>query len=174
MSSEKFDPKKWLTCPAEEYSKAMEEEAQKAVRDMESRIIADALGVPAEKVREDLDGLIKLTHIQLDPVVEFTANLHRRLRVQARNLLFEYRLGGRDVPQNKVEELMRTYGNLIAEIIFKDQEKAWSEIIKDLDEVSQKALGYMNSQAFDSFYSGSIREEMKKIEEIRKKYGLKD
>lgn len=54
--------------------------------------------------------------------------LHRRLHIQARNLLFEYRLSShKSVPVEQVENLMRLYGNLIAQLIFEDQEKARKE-----------------------------------------------
>jgi hypothetical protein len=58
-------------------------------------------------------------------LVALTDELHRRLHVQARNLLIDYRLptvdgkkARRPVPYEEVERLMRLYGNLIARDIF--------------------------------------------------------
>ena len=51
-----------------------------------------------------------------------TDELHGRLITQARNLLFEYRVAGKDVPVDVVQKLMVVYGNLIADLIFRDQE----------------------------------------------------
>lgn len=63
-------------------------------------------------------------------LVALSEELHRRLHVQARNLLFEYKFSAVNpglVPVEAVEKLMRLYGNLIAELIFKDQEKSRQE-----------------------------------------------
>lgn len=55
-------------------------------------------------------------------LVGLTDELHRRLHVQARNLLFEHRFkpgsARGTVPCDEVERLMRLYGNLIAKLIF--------------------------------------------------------
>lgn len=55
-------------------------------------------------------------------LVGLTDELHRRLHVQARNLLLEYRLAAGPhrgcVPHEVVEKLMKLYGNLIAREIF--------------------------------------------------------
>jgi hypothetical protein len=60
-----------------------------------------------------------------DAKLILTDELHDRLHVQARNLLFEYRLSPEKVvPVDIVEKLMRLYGELIAQLIFEDQEKA--------------------------------------------------
>lgn len=54
--------------------------------------------------------------------VGLTEELHQRLHVQARNLLLEYRLSPtKSVPVEKVEDLMRIYGNLIAKLIWEKQ-----------------------------------------------------
>lgn len=55
-------------------------------------------------------------------LADLTDELHQRLHVQARNLLFEYRLSpSKSVPVDKVEDLMRLYGNLIAKLIWEKQ-----------------------------------------------------
>lgn len=115
---------------------------------------------------ESLDGSISRTiKVKAGELVElnenevaketrgFTDDLHRRLRVQARNLLLEYRLGSGSVPHEKVQELMELYGNLIAKLIMEDQREAWDEVIRDID------------------WATSSQNNMGKI---RVKYGLKD
>lgn len=66
-------------------------------------------------------------------LVALADELHRRLHIQARNLLFEYRLSPTDesirkmrgyVPCEVVEQLMRLYGSLIAREIWADQRAA--------------------------------------------------
>lgn len=65
--------------------------------------------------------------------VGLTEELHKRLHVQARNLLFEYRNSITDedlrlkrgyVPCEIVEKLMRLYGDLIAREIWQKMQKA--------------------------------------------------
>lgn len=62
-------------------------------------------------------------------LVALTASLHKRLRTQARNLLFEYKYGVTDgmkirgyVPVEIVQNLMELYGNLIAREIWEMQQ----------------------------------------------------
>ena len=62
-------------------------------------------------------------------IVAVSDELHRRLRTQARNLVFEYKYGVTDekngklrghVPAEHVEKLMVLYGNLIIDLIMSD------------------------------------------------------
>lgn len=66
-------------------------------------------------------------------LVGLSDELHKRLEVQANNLLFEYKYSPNDdtrglkrgyVPVEAVKKLMLMYGNLIAKEIFKDQKRA--------------------------------------------------
>jgi hypothetical protein len=62
-------------------------------------------------------------------IVAVSDELHRRLKTQARNLVFEYKYGVTDekngklrghVPVEHVEKLMILYGNLIIDLIMSD------------------------------------------------------
>lgn len=63
-----------------------------------------------------------------DKKMEINSDLHRRLIIQARNLLLPYRLAAGEhrgfVPCEDVQGLMVLYGNLIAQLIYEDQERA--------------------------------------------------
>lgn len=81
--------------------------------DAEKTIVAD-MGKRLSQIRQDQDAEIILAGL--------TDELHKRLHIQARNLLLEYRLSPtKSVPVDKVEDLMRLYGNLIAKLIWDKQ-----------------------------------------------------
>ncbi len=89
----------------------------------------------------------------LDRLPEVTGNktlvgladeLHRRLHIQARNLLFEYKFAMHSagyVPTEKVENLMRTYGYLITQLIFEDQQKAYRDAEIVAKKLAAKTVG---------------------------------
>jgi hypothetical protein len=72
-------------------------------------------------------------------IANMTDELHRRLHVQARNLLFDYRLApGRDrgmVPHEHVQNLMKLYGSLIAKLIITEQAEAISKTLTTQDKL---------------------------------------
>lgn len=82
--------------------------------------------------------------------MQINEELHRRLIIQARNLLFEYKFATENrgyVPVHVVQKLMILYGNLIAQEIYKDQEKAMKE--KSCKKSAQTATIKENQQLED-------------------------
>jgi hypothetical protein len=157
------------------------ERAKKAIADQERRISLDALGfsgipttISNAEVVKDIPSVKEMVAM-VDEIerpyrearVRFTSELHRRLHVQARNLLLEYRLGPKTIHVDRVHELMELYGNLIAEIVVKDQAKVWSQAMEDM-EWATKRIKYAEESYPDSI--GPVT--MAKVKEIRKRWGL--